>query len=121
MKSKKKLKGVLVLSTPLLILYSLALIFAPSISLVLIPLIISAVVLTVGVPSYAIIKNIKDTMETKNKAMENNKIDTKKESTKIMQKELEENIIENLPIDENKFDEVNDLDRTKIMRLKRNE
>lgn len=120
MKSKKKLKGVLVLSTPLLILYSLALIFAPSIILVLLPIIICMVILTVGVPSYAIIKNIKDTMETKNKAMENNKLNTKKENAKIIQKELEENNIENLPINENKFDEVIDLDRQKIIRLNRN-
>ena len=62
-KIKKLKKKVWIISTIILITYITALILKPTIITALLPIIIPTTFLTVGIPTYAIIRNSKDTLK----------------------------------------------------------
>ena len=65
---KKKLKRkIWIISATILLVYTIALISNPTIITALLPIIIPAAILTVGIPSYAVIKHLTEILEEQNK------------------------------------------------------
>lgn len=67
MEKKKLKKKIWITATAILLTYTTILILNPTIWVAILPIIIPTGILTVGLPTYAIIKSVKDSLEQKNK------------------------------------------------------
>lgn len=101
---KKKLKRkIWTTSTALFLIYITILILNPTIWISILPIIIPTGMITVGLPTYNIIKNTRDYLEQKNKEQ---KISTKKLNIETYQNmEIEKKIITN-DIEREKFNHI---------------
>lgn len=101
---KKKLKRkIWTTSTALFLIYITILILNPTIWISILPIIIPTGMITVGLPTYNIIKNTRDYLEQKNKEQ---KISTKKLNIETNQNmEIEKKIITN-DIEREKFNHI---------------
>ena len=84
---KKKLKKkIWIIATVILTIYSALLIANPTIWTALLPIIIPSGILTIGIPTYAIVKNSKDMLEKTSEKQITTSINIKKE-TEVSKKE----------------------------------
>lgn len=93
---KKKLKKkIWIISTTILLVYIAALIAKPTIVNALLPIIIPTTILTTGIPSYAVIKNLTETLEEKNKTLIKNNTNTNNQNQLEKEKTISQKTLNN--------------------------
>lgn len=95
---KKKLKKkIWIISATILLIYTIALISNPTIITALLPIIIPTAILTVGIPSYAVIKHLTEMLEKQNKILTktNHDINSNSENQIKQEKNISPKIIHN--------------------------